>query len=300
MTVERCGIVAIVGRPNVGKSTLLNHLLGQKISITSRKPQTTRHRILGVDTRGNDQLVFVDTPGLHRDNGRALNRFMNRSALGSMGDVDIIVMVLDRLEWGEEDEAIAERALQRGVPVILVVNKVDKLESKAVLLPFLEDTAKRYEFSAIVPLSALRSQNLDSLVGELRSRLPEAAHLFPPDQVTDRSERFLVAEIVREKLIRQLGEELPYSNTVQIEEFRDEGTIVHISALIVVEKDGQKAIVIGKGGSRLKKIGEEARADIERLIDTKVMLKLWVKVRSGWADDERALRSLGYVDDKQG
>jgi len=300
MTAERCGIVAIVGRPNVGKSTLLNHLLGQKISITSRKPQTTRHRILGVDTRGNDQLVFVDTPGLHRDNGRALNRFMNRSALGSMGDVDIIVMVLDRLEWGEEDEAIAERALQRGVPVILVVNKVDKLESKAVLLPFLEDTAKRYEFSAIVPLSALRSQNLDSLVGELRSRLPEAAHLFPPDQVTDRSERFLVAEIVREKLIRQLGEELPYSNTVQIEEFRDEGTIVHISALIVVEKDGQKAIVIGKGGSRLKKIGEEARADIERLIDTKVMLKLWVKVRSGWADDERALRSLGYVDDKQG
>lgn len=295
---ERCGIVAIIGRPNVGKSTLLNHLLGQKISITSRKPQTTRHRILGVDTRGENQVVFVDTPGLHRDNGKALNRFMNRSALGSMGDVDLIVMVIDRLEWSEEDDAIAERALTREVPVLLVVNKVDRLESKDALLPFLQQTVERHAFTEVVPLSALRSQNLDALIGEIHSRLPESTFLFPPDQITDRSERFLVAEIVREKLVRQLGEELPYSNTVQIEEFRDEGNIVHISALIVVDKDGQKAIVIGKGGSRLKKVGEEARADIERLLDTKVMLKLWVKVRSGWADDERALRSLGYVDDK--
>jgi len=298
MSAQRCGLIAIIGRPNVGKSTLLNHILGQKISITSRKPQTTRHRILGVETIDDDQMVFVDTPGLHRDQGKALNRVMNKAALGSMGDVDVIVMVVDRPEWSEEDDLIAERALSVGVPVVLVINKIDRIDQKQSLLPAMQVIAEQRAFSAIVPVSALRSKHLDDLLREIRQYLPETVHLFPPDQITDRSERFLVAEIVREKLVRQLGEELPYANTVQIEEFREDRGIVHISALIIVEKAGQKAIVIGRGGARLKKVGEEARADIQRLLDSKVMLKLWVKVRSGWADDERALRSLGYVEDQ--
>ena len=298
MSAQRCGLIAIIGRPNVGKSTLLNHILGQKISITSRKPQTTRHRILGVETIDDDQMVFVDTPGLHRDQGKALNRVMNKAALGSMGDVDVIVMVVDRPEWSEEDDLIAERALSVGVPVVLVINKIDRIDQKQSLLPAMQVIAEQRAFSAIVPVSALRSKHLDDLLREIRQYLPETVHLFPRDQITDRSERFLVAEIVREKLVRQLGEELPYANTVQIEEFREDRGIVHISALIIVEKAGQKAIVIGRGGARLKKVGEEARADIQRLLDSKVMLKLWVKVRSGWADDERALRSLGYVEDQ--
>ncbi|HND13774.1 MAG TPA: GTPase Era [Pseudomonadales bacterium] len=296
MGESRCGMVAIVGRPNVGKSTLLNHLLGQKISITSRKPQTTRHRILGVSTRDEVQIVYVDTPGLHRSEGKALNRVMNRAALKAMSDVDVVLLVVDRLAWNAADEEALEAVCRTSKPVLLVINKTDRLESREALLPHIETLRLKHEFAAIVPVSALRGNNLEALEREIAALLPQATHLFPQDQLTDRSERFMVAEIVREKLIRQLGEELPYASAVQIEEFRTERAVVHIAALILVDKPGQKAIVIGQGGARLKRVGAEARADIERLLGTKVMLRLWVKVRSGWADDERALASLGYDD----
>ena len=296
MAGSRCGMVAIVGRPNVGKSTLLNHLLGQKISITSRKPQTTRYRILGVSTRDEVQIVYVDTPGLHRGEGKALNRVMNRAALKAMSDVDVVLLVVDRLAWNAADEEALEAVRRTRKPVLLVINKTDRLESREALLPHIETLRQKHDFAAIVPVSALRGNNLEALEREITARLPETTHLFPQDQLTDRSERFMVAEIVREKLIRQLGEELPYASAVQIEEFRTERAVVHISALILVDKPGQKAIVIGQGGARLKRVGAEARADIERLLGTKVMLRLWVKVRSGWADDERALASLGYDD----
>ncbi|TGD74665.1 GTPase Era [Mangrovimicrobium sediminis] len=298
MTAEqqRCGYVAIVGRPNVGKSTLLNHLLGQKISITSRKPQTTRHQVLGIKTEGQHQIIYVDTPGLHRDGGKAINRYMNRAASSALRDVDVVVFVVDRTAWTEEDEMVLEQVAAVGVPVLLAVNKVDLLADKAVLLPQLEALAARGKFEAIIPLSALRDHNVAELEREILRFLPESVHFFPEEQITDRSQRFLAAEIVREKIMRQLGDELPYSVTVEIEEFALEGATVHISALIYVERDGQKRIVIGTGGERLRSIGTEARRDMERLFDCKVMLRLWVKVRSGWSDDERALRSLGYDD----
>ncbi|MBK6289041.1 MAG: GTPase Era [Gammaproteobacteria bacterium] len=297
MGAERCGLVAIIGRPNVGKSTLLNHLLGQKISITSRKPQTTRHRILGVSTRDEVQTVYVDTPGLHRVEARAINRVMNRAARAAVRDVDVVLMVVERLQWVEEDEQVLQVLRAAAKPALLIINKIDQIDDKAALLPHIARLKDLYPFVAIVPVSALKGSNLAQLEGEVGGLLPEAPHLFPADQVTDRSERFLVAEIIREKLIRQLGEELPYANAVQIEEFSQQGGIIHISGLIIVEKPGQKAIVIGRGGERLKQVGVEARHDMERLLGSKVMLKLWVKVRSGWADDERALASLGYQDD---
>jgi GTP-binding protein Era len=293
----RCGLVAIVGRPNVGKSTLLNHLLGQKISITSRKPQTTRHRILGVCTRGEVQAVFVDTPGLHGAEGRALNRVMNRAALAAMRDVDLVLLVTDALKWTEDDARVLAAVASCGKPALLLLNKVDRIEDRAALLPHIERLSALHAFGAIVPVSALRGHNLEALMKEIAALLPEAPHLFPEDQLTDRSERFLVAEIVREKLMRQLGAELPYAIAVQVEEFRDSGRSVHIGAVVLVDKPGQKAIVIGQGGERLKRVGQEARADMERLLGHKVMLRLWVKVRSGWADDERVLASLGYREE---
>lgn len=292
----RCGYVAIVGRPNVGKSTLLNHLLGQKLSITSRKPQTTRHQVLGIKTTERAQMLFVDTPGIHGGEDRALNRFMNRTASAALAAVDIIVMVVDRGEWRDDDERVLRGCMSSNVPVILVINKVDLEDNPNAILPSLQPLADRGEFAALIPLSALRGRNLDVLETEIVQRLPAAPFLFEEDEITDRSTRFLVAEIVREKITRQLGDELPYSTTVEIEEYGHEGGIVHISAVILVERKGQKAILIGQKGSRLRQIGTEARQDIERLIDSKVMLNLWVKVRSGWADDERALRSLGYDD----
>jgi GTP-binding protein Era len=297
MNAPRCGYVAIVGRPNVGKSTLLNHLIGQKISITSRKPQTTRHRILGVSTRETVQTVYVDTPGLHSAEGRALNRLMNRAALAALRDVDLVLLVVDGTKWVEDDDKVLAEIAAVGKPCVLLLNKVDRVEDKSALLPHIEALRQKHGFAAIVPVSALKGHNLAALESEIATHLPEAPHLFPPDQLTDRSERFLVAEIVREKLMRQLGAELPYANAVQIEEYRTRGNTVHIGAIILVEKQGQKAIVIGQGGERLKRVGQEARADIERLIGQKVMLRLWVKVRSGWADDERALASLGYRED---
>lgn len=296
MTETRCGYIAIVGRPNVGKSTLLNHILGQKISITSRKPQTTRHRVLGIKTRESVQAIFVDTPGMHRGEKRAINRFMNREASTTLRDVDVILLVIEAGRWLDEDAWVLEQVRQASSPVVLVINKVDKLEDKTQLLPFITARTEDFEFADVLPVSALRADNLAALEGALESYLPAGPHLFDEDQITDRSMRFLAAETVREKITRQLGDELPYSMTVEIEEFKLEGKITHISAAIYVERDGQKKILIGSGGSRLKSIGQEARRDIERLIDGKVMLNLWVKVKSGWSDDERALRSLGYTD----
>lgn len=294
--MNKCGYVAIVGRPNVGKSTLLNHLLEQKISITSRKPQTTRHQILGIKTRPDAQILFVDTPGIHGNAERALNRFMNRTAGAAVAGVDVVVMVVDRGEWRDDDERVLLACKQAGIPLILALNKVDLESNPNAMLPVLEARAGSADFVAMVPLSALRGRNLDVLEDEICKLLPEGDILFGEDEVTDRSTRFMVAEIVREKITRQLGDELPYAVTVEIEDYQSEGNIDHISALILVERKGQKAILIGHKGARLRQIGAEARVDIERLIDRKAMLNLWVKVRAGWADDERALRSLGYDD----
>ncbi|WP_049629024.1 GTPase Era [Cellvibrio sp. pealriver] len=293
---SRCGYVAIVGRPNVGKSTLLNHLLGQKISITSRKPQTTRNAVVGIKTEGDVQIIFVDTPGMHLGQQKAINRYMNRAATSAMKDVDVVVFVVDRFIWTEEDEAVAEKLQHVRCPVILAVNKVDQIEDKETLLPHLQHLAEKLNVAEIVPISALRNSNLERLEQLIIERLPEGIHMYPEDQITDRSSRFMAAEIVREKITRQLGDELPYEMAVEIEEFTQEGYLLNISALILVERDGQKKILIGDKGARIKLIGTEARIDMEKLFDNKVMLKLWVKVKSGWSDDERALRSLGYND----
>ena len=297
MTEPRCGYVAIVGRPNVGKSTLLNHILGQKLCITSRKPQTTRHTLLGIKTEDDLQMIFVDTPGIHTNQERAINRVMNRSAASVISDVDVLIFVVDRFEWSEADEYVAKYLSNSKVPVIVAVNKVDMIEDKEALLPHLKFLETKVNAADFIPLSALKNTNLDQLQDKIRAYMPERMHVFPEDQITDRSERFLAAEIVREKIMRQLGAEVPYQVTVEIEEFRAEKKVTHISALILVERDGQKKIIIGTNGDRIKKIGEQARADIESLLDCKVMLRTWVKVRSGWSDDERALRSLGYMDD---
>jgi GTP-binding protein Era len=293
-SASRCGYVAIVGRPNVGKSTLLNHMLGQKISITSRKPQTTRNAVVGIKTDGDVQIIFVDTPGMHLGQQKAINRYMNKAATSAMKDVDVVVFVIDRFIWTEEDEAVAEKLQNLQCPIILAVNKVDQIEDKESLLPHLQTLSEKLNVAEIVPMSALRNTNLDRLEALITERLPEGIHLYPEDQITDRSSRFMAAEIVREKITRQLGDELPYEMAVEIEEFKQEGNLLNISALILVERDGQKKILIGDKGARIKLIGTEARFDMEKLFEMKIMLKLWVKVKSGWSDDERALRSLGY------
>ncbi len=294
--VERCGYVAIVGRPNVGKSTLLNYILGQKLSITSRKPQTTQHTLLGIKSVAGTQTIYVDTPGIHGDAKKAINRHMNRNAKGALRDVDVVVFVTDRTEWQSDDEITALAVMHSKAPVIIVINKIDLLKDKSVLLPQLAMLQERMPNAEIVPLSAMHGDNLEKLESMINAKLPAGPFMFPDDQITNRSERFLVAEIVREKIVRQLGEEIPYAATIQIERFATEGKILHIDALILAERDGQKAIIIGKSGARLKRIGTEARLDIEGLLEQKVMLKLWVKVKSGWSDDERALKSLGYDD----
>lgn len=293
---SRCGYIAIVGRPNVGKSTLLNYLLGQKLSITSRKPQTTRHQVLGIVTEGDDQMIFVDTPGMHREQPKAINRFMNRAATSVLGHVDVVLFLVDRTRWTPEDDLVARALEEVKAPVALVINKIDMLDDRNVLLPWAESLSAQNRFDAVIPISALRANNLEQLRHYIRSHLPEAPHFFPDDQITDRTERFLAAEFIREKIVRQLGDELPYSTAVEIEAFRQEGRVLHIDALIYVERDGQKKIVIGDKGSRLRAIGTDARKDMEQAFDSKVMLKLWVKVKSGWSDDDRALRSLGYED----
>lgn len=289
-----CGYVALIGRPNVGKSTLMNHLLGQKLSITSRKPQTTRHRILGIDTTAEGQIIYVDTPGMHPGEKRALSRYLNRTADTTLLGVDLAVMVIDRPEWQEFDEIILKKLHDAGVPAILVVNKIDRVKDKESVLAFFAAAQQRFPFRHILPVSALQGTNLEQLKALILQLLPERAAIYPEDQITDRSERFLAAEIVREKLTRRLGQELPYALTVEIERFEDSPTLAKIYAAILVERDNQKNIVIGKQGAMLKSVGSDARQDIERLLQRKVYLQLWVKVKKGWSDNERALQSLGF------
>jgi len=296
----RCWFVAIVGRPNVGKSTLMNRILGQKISITSRRPQTTRHQVMGVNTMGNTQAIYVDTPGMHimsKDRNRAINQFMNQTASQALRDVDCVVFIIDRTRWTDEDDIVLKKLASVKAPVILAINKMDWLKDKSAMLPWLETVAKKRDFAGIMPVSAKHGTGVKALEEEVAKYLPEGPHYFPEEQITDKSERFLASELVREKVMRQLGDELPYQMTVEIEQFRDEGHILRINALMLVERDGQKKILIGEGGERIKQIGKDARLEMEKLFDKKVMLKLWVKVKRGWSDDARALKSLGYDDE---
>ncbi len=295
-TASRCGLVAIVGRPNVGKSTLLNRILGQKLSITSLNPQTTRHRILGIKTNAAVQAIYIDTPGLQQKPTRAINRFMNREARSALLEVDLVLWVLEAGLFTEEDESVLEGLRQSQVPVIAVLNKIDRLSDKGLLLPYLDTLSRRFAFAALLPVSAKQGQQIELLEQTVAERLPLADHLYGDEELTDRSERFLAAELIREKIMRQLGEEIPYQVAVEIERFVVENEIVHINALIYVEREGQKKILIGQGGERLKRIGQEARLDMERLFGNRVMLTTWVKVKRGWSDDERALKSLGYQE----
>lgn len=294
----KSGYVAIIGRPNVGKSTLINRVLGQKLCITSRRPQTTRHRILGIKTVDDSQLIYVDTPGLHIDDKRAMNKYMNRAAASSIDHVDVILFVVDGMNWTEEDEQVLERLkVNAKAPVILVINKMDKLADKEVMLPHIETLAAQFDYANVLPISARKGVNVDQLEAEIKKLMPEGELIFPEDQLTDRSSRFLAAELVREKLFRHLGQELPYSITVEIEQFDDEKKLFRIGAVIYVERSGQKAIVIGKSGELLKSVGKDARLEMESLFGKKVFLRLWVKVREGWGDNERMLKNLGYNDE---
>lgn len=297
--IKRAGYIAIVGRPNVGKSTLLNHLIKQKISITSRKPQTTRNNVVGIKTEGNTQMVFVDTPGIHQGVDKAINRYMNKTASSALKDVDVVIFVVDKTHWFAEDEQVLQQVAQVSCPIIVAVNKLDQIEDKKLLLPHVTSISEKLPKAEIVPLSALHGHNLQELEQLIESFMPECDHFYPEDQITDRSSRFLASEIVREKITRQLGAELPYQIAVEIESFEEEEGLITIHALILVERDGQKRIIIGDKGARMKSIGQQARLDMEKLFDSKVFLKLWVKVKSGWSDDDRALRSLGYDDKRE-
>jgi GTP-binding protein Era len=290
----RCGYVALIGRPNVGKSTLLNAMVGQKVSITSPKPQTTRHRIVGIMSGPGFQAVFLDTPGLHARMHRGLNRAMNRAALGSLAEADLLLVVLDATRFTQEDEAVLERVRQAGKPAVLIVNKCDKVKPRDKLLPILERLSAMHSFNAVVPLSALKGDNVDRLKDVIAPLLPEGEAIYAEDQVTDRSERFLAAEIVREKLTRVLQEELPYGISVEIERWEEEDGRRVIGAVIWVEREGQRKIVIGEGGQRLKEVGQAARLDINEMLERRIHLELWVKVRENWADNEAALRQFGY------
>ena len=278
----------------MGKSTLLNHMLGLKLSITSRKPQTTRHQIMGVKTVEKGQIIFVDTPGIHRVGIKAINRYMNRAASSVIHDVDVVLFLVQSLKWTDEDELVLNKLKDVDAPVILLVNKVDQVADKDQLLPYLQKISKKYDFKNILPISAMKGDNLPQLEDYLLELLPQGPAVFEEDQFTDRSTRFLVAEIIREKLVRELGNELPYQTTVEIERYKDEEKITRIHALILVETKGQKVIVIGEKGAKLKSIGTNARKDIEALINRKVFLQLWVKVKSGWSDSETSLKNLGY------
>jgi len=290
----RCGYVAIIGRPNMGKSTLLNHMLGLKLSITSRKPQTTRHQIMGVKTVEKGQFIFVDTPGIHSGGSKAINRYMNRAASSVIHDVDVVLFLVQSLKWTDEDELVLNKLKGVEAPVILLINKVDQVAEKDLLLPYIQKISEKYDFKNVLPISAMKGDNLPQLEDYLLELLPQGPAVFAEDQFTDRSTRFLVAEIIREKLVRELGNELPYQTTVEIERYKDEENITRIHALILVETKGQKVIVIGDKGAKLKSIGTNARKDIEALIDRKVFLQLWVKVKSGWSDSETSLKNLGY------
>ena len=289
----RTGSIAIVGRPNVGKSTLLNQIIGQKVSITSRKAQTTRHRIAGVLTEADTQYIFLDTPGYQKTHQNALNKLLNRTVSQTLEEADVVVMVVESLLFDERDEAVL-KLLPSGRPVVLVVSKVDRVKDKTRLLPFLKTMATRFKFAAVVPVSAKQRHQLDALKQVVREYLPHSPALFDADDFTDRSERFLAADFIREKIFRYLGDELPYSVSVVIESFEEEGNLRRINAAIIVEKDSQKAILIGKGGERLKQIGTEARLDLEKLYGARIYLELWVRIKKGWADDEKLVRQYGY------
>lgn len=291
--LHRVGLVAIVGRPNVGKSTLLNHLVGQKISITSRKPQTTRQRITGILTRPDAQLVFVDTPGFQTEHRTALTRLMNRSVRQALQEVDLVLWVIEAQKVDARDEALL-KLLPAIVPVLLVINKVDRVKDKRALLPLISKMAERHAFAAVVPISAEHDKKLDPLVNEMVRLLPEGPSMYAADEVTTLSERFLAAELVREKLFRLLGDELPYATAVEIERFETVGELRRMHVAILVDKASQKAIIIGKAGEKLKAIGTQARKDMEKLFGGKVFVETWVRVRSGWADDERVLKRMGY------
>ncbi|RUM53124.1 MAG: GTPase Era [Methylococcus sp.] len=290
----RSGYVALIGRPNVGKSTLLNHLIGQKLSITSRKPQTTRHRILGIKTLPEGQAIYVDTPGIHEDGKKALNRYLNRTAKTTISGVDLVVWVTDMLSWHSHDRLILSSLEKVDVPVLFVINKIDRVERKEDCLPFLKEVGQTFSFASILPISALRGTNMDVLERTVMELLPEAIPVFPDDQISDRPERFFAGEVIREKLIRALAKELPYELTVEIECFSEEANLISIHAIIWVERDTQKSIVIGAKGKVLKKVGQQARVDLEKMMSKKIYLQLWVKVKRGWSDSERALRNLGY------
>lgn len=291
------GYVAFIGSPNVGKSTLLNQLLGKKVSITSRKPQTTRQRVLGIKNTDTAQVVYVDTPGLHQDMPRAMNRLMNRVARASLHDVDVLVFLVDARGWTEKDDWVLTQLASAGVPVILAINKIDRLESPSALLPYIEAVSQKFSFQAIVPICAKTGDQVDQLEAAIQACLHEGPALFPPEQFTDRSDRFIAAELIREKILRFLGQELPYATTVTIELLENQPTIVKLSAIIWVEKAGQKAIVIGKGGEQLKKIGQAARKALEAHFGKKVFLQTWVKIKSNWRDSEEGLRQMGYFDE---
>jgi GTP-binding protein Era len=302
---HRAGHVAVIGRPNVGKSTLVNALVGAKVSITSNRPQTTRHRLLGIATyAGEDaprgQLLLVDTPGIHREQGKrgatAMHRWMNRAARGALEGVDAAALVIEAGRWDDEDALAYDALRDAGVPVVLVVNQVDRVKDKSALLPFLAEVSAGRDFASVHPVSALKRKGLDALVEALLALLPEQPPLYAEDEITDKSQRFLAGELLREQLMRQLGAELPYATTVEIEQFVDEGALLRIGAVIWVEREGQKKIVIGRGGERLREIGTKARESMQRLFGAKVHLETWVRVREGWSDDEAALRTLGYHD----
>jgi len=293
----RCGYVAIIGRPNVGKSTLLNHILGQKLCITSRKPQTTRHQILGIKTSEHAQAIYVDTPGVHKDSSRAMNRYMNRAAHSIIDDVNVILFLVEAGVWTDKDEWVFDKIKQSSSPIILVINKVDQLEDKNKLLPFMQKLSQMHNFKAIIPVSALKGKYISDLEKEVEALLDISDPFYPEDQFTDRSMKFIASEIIREKLMRQLGQELPYDLTVMIEKFEEVGDSITINAVILVERKNQKPIIIGKSGQRLKKVGSQARIDMENMFGAKVFLEIWVKVKEGWADDEQMLKSLGYTDE---
>ena len=292
---HRAGTIAIVGRPNVGKSTLLNHLVGQKISITSRKPQTTRQRVLGIRSDPDAQYVFVDTPGFQTQRDSALARLMNQSVTGAIAGVDAIMHVIEADRWESGDDQVAALVPQ-SVPVVLALNKIDKVVDRAKVGAMLQQRSAKFNYAALVPVSAQKGTQLKALLGELKKLLPEQPAIYGEDEVTDRSERFMAAEFIREKLFRMLGEELPYSVSVVIEKFEQEGKLRRIFAAVIVDKPGQKAIVLGHGGEKMKRIATDARIDLEKLFGGKVYLEVFVKVKSGWADDERELRSMGYQE----
>jgi len=296
MTTRHCGYCAIVGRPNVGKSTLLNRLIGQKLAITSSKPQTTRHSILGVKNRTDGQIVYVDTPGIHQRGNQPMNRYLNRTAKSALQDIDLALFVVEALKWTPEDEAVLSSLVEREATVVLVINKVDRVKDKQRILPYLSELSARYSFLEVFPVSAQKGDNIERLENGVISLLPEGDNFFPEDQLTDRSERFFAAELIREQLTRRYAKEIPYALTVEIERFEEEGNLYRIGAVIWVERKGQKNIIIGSKGEALKEVATQARLEMERFYGRKVFLNVWIKIKKSWSSDESALSKLGYSD----